>query len=227
MKRIGGLVLVTACMGVLSSCASLQGLSVRSHGDSNGGSHDFSDVRGGGGSVDSGVADATATGEGDVGTPDSSLDERGDVLPPLGSFDRSSASFELFDPCSNIDRGNLEKIGLTVRLDSSVRESGLSHCGFEYPLENGGVSYIGLGVTDLTLEEIEKQQASWRIYEAQRIPAVAFHDRVFGELFCTLYIETVGGTITLNSTGNNQGQVEHERCGIAEKVLTQLMELKA
>lgn len=226
MKRIGGLVLVAACMGVLSSCASLQGLGVRSNGDRAGGSHDFSDVRDGGGSVDSGVADATATGERGNGAADLDLEVGGDVLPPLGSFDRTSASFNLFDPCSNINRGNLEKIGLMVRLDSSVRESGLSHCGFEYPLEDGGVSYIGLGVTDLTLEEIEKQQESWRIYEAQRIPAVAFHDRVFGALFCTLYIETVGGTITLNSTGNGPRQAEHERCALAEEVLTQLMKLK-
>ncbi|MGV0360852.1 hypothetical protein ACUY2X_01975 [Corynebacterium minutissimum] len=217
MKRIGGLVLVTACMGVLSSCVSLQGLSVRSHGDSTGGSHDFSDVRGGGGSVDSGVADATATGEEESETASG-------VLPPLGNFDKASPDFDLFDPCSEIPAPSLYALGFREQMPSRIRETGVSHCGFQFVTESGGKSFVGLGVTDRTIGDIENQQEFGRIYEGNEVGAIAFGDPTYGKLFCTLYLETRGGTIILNASGGTSVSGEVQRCEFGEMILVQLIE---
>ncbi|KHO29801.1 hypothetical protein [Corynebacterium minutissimum] len=216
MKRIGGLVLVTACVGVLSSCVSLQGLSVRSHGDGTGGSHNFSDVRDGGGSVDSGVADATAMGERESEAADG-------VLPPLGNFDKASPDFDLFDPCSEIPASYLHAFGFRERMPSRIRETGISHCGFQFETESGGKSFVGLGVTDRTIGDIENRQEFGRIYEGNEIAAIAFGDPTYGKLFCTLYLETRGGTIILNASGGASVSREVQRCEFGEMILVRLI----
>ena len=222
MKRIGGLALMAACLGVLTSCS--LGLGERTHGENAGVSRDFSDVKSGGGSAVSGVADVTATGVGgaEIST---SVGPVGDgSLPEVGAFERSSADFDLFDPCVEIPSEVLDDAGFGERMPSQVRDSGVSHCGFDYVGDSGETSFIGLGVTDLTLEEIESSQKGPRIYEGGRLPAVAFEDPQFGALFCTLYLETDGGTITLNASGEAAQVGSGNSCEFGEKVLIRLFE---
>lgn len=218
MKRIGGLVLVAVCIGVLSNCASPLGLGARDHGDNPGDFHNVPGDNTGGGSGDSGVADATATRSRE---DQASRDEprAGDgVLPPLGDFDRHAEGFHLFDPCVEIPRNRLEEAGLSMRLESSIRESGYSHCGFQIENSEGETGFVGLGVTDVGIQELEKQYGGQRVYQGEKLPVIALNDPDFGRLFCTVYLETIGGTLMIESTGFSTTQ-DHDRCVIGEEIL--------
>ena len=222
MKRIGGLALMAACLGVLTSCS--LGPGDRTHGENSGVSRDFSDIKSGGDSAVSGVADVTATGVGEIEPGGRKSSQSYGVLPPLGEFDRTSADFDLFDPCTEISLEVLKDAGFGERMPSQVRDSGVSHCGFDYLDDLGEKSFVGLGVMDRTLEEIENSHKRSRVYVGGRLPAVAFEDPQFGDLFCTLYLETVGGTITLNTSGDAQKGSAEDRCEFGEKILIRLFE---
>ena len=217
MKRIGGLVLVTACMGVLSSCASLQGLSVRSHGDSNGGSHDFSDVRGGGGSADSGVADATATGEeGNEAARGAEL-YRG-LLPTFGTFDRASEDFSLFDPCKEIPKSAFNDAGLTQLEGQAFHSSDTIFCSFSYESDNErGV--VTVSSSDTSTDEVEEEQGREVIYEGRFLPVNAFKDPTLEDKLCTVNLSTQRGLVSVSYSrlSGSGGQVE--QCLRAEQIL--------
>ena len=218
MKRIGGLVMMAVCIGVLSNCASPLGLSVRGDGSNAGDFRNSPDMKAGGGSVDSGVADATATTARESQAPSGQSRAGGGVLPPLGEFDRTVPGFQVFDPCVEIPEGKLREAGLSTRLKSSVRESGFSHCGFEIENSEGETGFIGLGVTDMALQELEKQYGGQRVYEGEQLPVIGLNDPDFGRLFCTLYLETTKGTLLVESSGFGSTQKD-ERCVIGERIL--------
>ena len=104
-----------------------------------------------------GVADATATTGRESQAQSEQSRAGGGVLPPLGEFDRTVPGFQVFDPCVGIPERKLREAGLSTRLESSVRESGFSHCGFEIENAVGETGFIGLGVTDMALQELETQ----------------------------------------------------------------------
>ncbi|MTE09840.1 hypothetical protein FKE98_05160 [Corynebacterium aurimucosum] len=218
MKRIGGLVMMAVCIGVLSNCASPLGLSVRGDGSNAGDFRNSPDMKAGGGSVDSGVADATATTARESQAQGEQSRAGGGVLPPLGEFDRTVPGFQVFDPCVGIPERKLREAGLSTRLESSVRESGFSHCGFEIENAEGETGFIGLGVTDMALQELETQYGGQRVYEGEQLPVVALDDPDFGRLFCTLYLETTKGTLIVESSGFGSTQKD-ERCVIGERIL--------
>lgn len=225
MKRIGGLVLVTACMGVLSSCASLQGLSVRSHGDSNGGSHDFSDVRGGGGSVDSGVADATAMGEEgeSVGAKASMVDG---VLPPLGTFDRSKPGFKVFDPCEEIPVEVLIQLGME-RHSPPIKESGYRSCHFSKTSSSGGVADVSLVSQHEPMQSIRElypEEFSGVGYSEE--PIYTVEDTFITGVTCTSYIETVGGLLSVSWTEVNSQVSMQSKCKQSKELLLDLLKSK-
>ena len=116
MKRIGGLALVAVCIGVLSNCAAPLGLSARDNGNNSGDFSNFSGEMSGGGSVDSGVAEATATKVRESQASSSESRAGGGVLPPLGEFDRTKPGFQVFDPCSEIAGIDLEEAGLKLNI---------------------------------------------------------------------------------------------------------------
>ncbi|WP_158010522.1 hypothetical protein [Corynebacterium sp. HMSC074A09] len=219
MKRIGGLALVAVCIGVLSNCAAPLGLSARDNGKNSGGFSNFSGDMSGGGSVDSGVAEATATKVRESQASSSESRAGGGVLPPLGEFDRTEPGFQVFDPCSEIAGIDLEEAGLDTRLESSVRESGFSHCGFEAENSDGQTAFVGLGVTDIGIEQLERQSGGRRIYEGEKLPVIALQDPTFGRLFCTVYLETVRGTLVLEFSGFGAFQGDEERCALGEEIL--------
>ena len=218
MKRIGGLVLVTACMGVLSSCASLQGLSVRSHGDSNGGSHDFSDVRGGGGSVDSGVADATATGKFE------SSPLRDGVLPPLGGFDRSVPGFQVFDPCTEIPGEVFSQLGLELT-SRPLRESGYRSCRFS-TLSRNGVSraFLVLESQDYSLEQIQELYPN-KYSGLVGIPGEIYtvEDTFIRGVTCSSYVQTVQGLISVSWTESAAAVSMRDKCQSSAEFLSKLI----
>ena len=225
MKRIGGLVLVTACMGVLSSCASLQGLSVRSHGDSNGGSHDFSDVRGGGGSVDSGVADATATGGRGESVGAEPLMVQ-DVLPPLGTFDRIEPGFKVFDPCVEIPDEVFIHLGME-RNSPPEKESGYRSCHFSMTSLSGGVADVSLVSQHKTMESIrELYPEEFQEVGYSEEPIYTVEDTFIKGVTCTSYIETVRGLLSVSWTEVNSRVSMESKCNQSRKVLLDLLKVK-
>ena len=76
-----------------------------------------------------------------------------------------------------------------------------------------------MGVTDIGIEQLERQSGVRRIYEGEKLPVVALEDPTFGRLFCTLYLETVGGTLILESSGFGAVQGDEERCALGEEIL--------
>lgn len=217
MKRIGGLVLVAACIGVLSSCVSLQGLSVRSHGDDTGGSHDFSDVRGGGGSVDSGVADATATGKSGV-----SPLENG-VLPPLGSFDRSVPGFRVFDPCTEQMRTYVADMGL-VATGEVKRESGFRSCRFVYESSETGIANVTFETRDFSMTEVKNAFPEGRPGAGRYQEIIYFViDLLVEGATCTGFIETEGGTFSISWTELSAKGSNIDNCKNVERVVGSLL----
>lgn len=217
MKRIGGLVLVTACMGVLSSCASLQGLSVRSHGDSNGGSHDFSDVRGGGGSVDSGVADATATGEFE------SSPLRDGVLPPLGGFDRSMPGFRVFDPCTERMRLYVADMGL-VATGEAKRESGFRSCRFVFESSEKSIANVTFETRDFSMAEVKDAFPEGRPGAGQYRDTIYFViDSLIEGATCTGYVETKEGTFSISWTEVSVRDPSVDNCKNVGRIMGSLL----
>ncbi len=220
MKRIGGLVLVTACMGVLSSCVSLQGLSVRSHGDSTGGSHDFSDVREGGGSVDSGVADATAMGEEGSEAVRAEELSRG-LLPGFGAFDRASADFSLFDPCKEIPKSAFDDAGLTPLEGRAFHSGDAIFCSFTYESE-GERGVVTVASSDTGIGEVEVEQGREVIYEGKFLPVTAFKDPTLADKICTVNLSTQRGLLSVSYSRLSGFGSQFEQCLQAEKILSEL-----
>lgn len=224
MKRIGGLVLVTACVGVLSSCVSLQGLSVRSHGDGTGGSHEFSDVRGGGGSVDSGVADATATGkrQGESASREELLGVG--VLPPLGDFDRSAPGFRVFDPCTEIPGEVFSDLGVEMT-SGPLRESGYRSCQFSAQSRAvGSRAYLVLESQDYTLEQIQELYPD-KYSGLVGIPGEIYtaEDTFIRGVTCSSYVQTVQGLVSVSWTESTASVSMRDKCQSSADFLSKLI----
>lgn len=223
MKRIGGLVLVAACMGVLSSCVSLQGLGVRSHGVGTGGSHDFSDVKDGGDSAVSGVADVTATGERGVETVGGETFGSNGVLPPLGMFDRTRPGFKVFDPCVEIPEEIFIQLGMERNSQPEV-ESGYRSCHFSKTSSTESVADVSL------VSQHEPMKIIREIYPEEfdgtggsKGPIYTVEDTFIKGVTCTSYVETVRGLFSVSWTEvNSQVSMEY-RCNQSRKVLLELL----
>ncbi|WP_083311890.1 DUF3558 family protein [Corynebacterium sp. HMSC078H07] len=222
MKRIGGLVLVAACMGVLSSCASLQGLGVRSHGVGTGGSHDFSDVKDGGDSAVSGVADVTATGERGNETASGVGQSGGGVLPPLGSFDRTQAGFRVFDPCEEILTEALEPLGLE-RSGEPRKRSGYRSCDFAF-ISGASTASVTVEARQETMDEIKNAfPESFSAVQFRTPNAYGVEDEFIPNATCTVFIETIRGIVSVSWTEIRADKTMSEKCLSADRILFSLM----
>ncbi|WP_350309354.1 DUF3558 family protein [Corynebacterium sp. MSK218] len=224
MKRIGGLVLVAACMGVLSSCASLQGLGVRSHGVGTGGSHDFSDVKDGGDSAVSGVADVTATGERGNETASGVGQSGGGVLPPLGDFDRSASGFKVFDPCTEIPSEVFAELGVEMT-SAPLRESGYRSCQFSASSNNGGSrAFLVLESEDYSLEQIQELYP-YKYSGLEGIPGEIYtvEDTFIRGVTCSSYVQTVRGLISVSWTESTAAVSMRDKCQSSADFLSRLI----
>lgn len=222
MKRIGGLVMMAVCIGVLSNCASPLGLSVRGDGSNAGDFRNSPDMKAGGGSVDSGVADATATTAREFQAPSGQSRASGGVLPPLGEFDREAVGFRLFDPCREISEPALQRAGLSRIEGEEFLERDTVFCSFSH--EAGGVEgVVNIASSDTDTSEVEEAQGEEVIYEGKKIPAVAYEDRFSGQLMCSLNLSTERGLITVSYSILSDFSDPIEQCEQAEEILVNLL----
>lgn len=221
MKRIGGLALMAACLGVLTSC-SLE-LGERTHGENAGVSRDFSDNKSGGGSAVSGVADVTATGVGKtdaLGTGDSTGNG---VLPPLGEFDRTVPGFKVFDPCSEIPSEFFSMLGMEM-ISAPVVDSGYRSCHFSIGSTGDGVADVSLVSQHLSMDHIRelypKEFAEFAGVDSQ---IYTVEDTFIQGVTCTSYVETVQGLISVSWTEVGTASSMEFRCKQSRNVLNSLL----
>ena len=221
MKRIGGLVLVAVCIGVLSNCASPLGLGARDHGDNPGDFHNFPGDSTGGGSGDSGVADATATRSREAQASRDEPRAGGGVLPPFGEFDRNAEGFQLFNPCREIPDEDLQRVGLSRIAGEEFHEKDTIFCSFSHQM-GAAKGVVNLASSDTATSEVEEAQDRRVIYEGRRIPAVAFEDQFSGESMCSLNLSTERGLITVSYSLLSDFSNQIEQCEQAEEILVNL-----
>lgn len=215
--------LVAVCIGVLSNCASPLGLGARDHGDNPGDFHNFPGDSTGGGSGDSGVADATATRSREAQI---SRDEPGagnGVLPPLGEFDRTAPGFQVFDPCTEIPDESLSELRLQMTSEPE-RETGYRSCFFSTDLGNGREAAIALGAQH---EEMESIRA---LYPTPFLPIdkageeiYTVEDTFMKDTTCTSYVETTRGVVSVAWTELTSGVSMAEKCEQSRKLLLELV----
>ena len=219
MKRIGGLALMAACLGVLTSCS--LGPGDRTHGENSGVSRDFSDIKSGGDSAVSGVADVTATGVGEAdarGTGDST---RNGVLPPLGEFDRTVPGFKVFDPCVEIPSTSLELLKLE-RDGVPRRESGYRSCDYIASLDSGTAD-ITLESWHATMGEIKGAFPEGMEGLNLKTPgAYAIEDSFIAGVSCTVFVESIRGVVSVSWSEVASGKPMREKCLSADEILNSL-----
>ena len=218
MKRIGGLALMAACLGVLTSCS--LGLGERTHGENAGVSRDFSDIKSGGGSAVSGVAAVPATGVGGAGVADGAGNRNQRFLPDLGPFERASSNFQVFDPCESNRKKFLAGLGLEA-IGDDKRESGFRSCRFVLERSDGNSANITLESRDYALAEVKTAfpYGSPGVGEYADLIYLVEESLVVAAT-CTGYIETVGGTFSVSWTDISQGVSNSENCRNAERLIS-------
>ncbi|TVU81017.1 DUF3558 domain-containing protein [Corynebacterium aurimucosum] len=222
MKRIGGLALVAVCIGVLSNCAAPLGLSARDNGKNSGGFSNFSGDMSGGGSVDSGVAEATATKVRESQASSSESRAGGGVLPPLGEFDRTEPGFQLFDPCQEVPESALERAAISRIVGEEFRESDTVFCSFKHQSgETEGV--VTIASSDTGTAQVEEAQGRAVIYRGKYIPVVAFDDPYSRQSMCSVNLSTERGLITATYSLLTHSPNKTEQCEKAEEILVNLM----
>ena len=222
MKRIGGLALVAVCIGVLSNCAAPLGLSARDNGNNSGDFSNFSGDMSGGGSVDSGVAEATATKVRESQASSSESRAGGGVLPPLGEFDRTKPGFQVFDPCSEIPNWALERAGIFRIEGKEFRESDTVFCSFIHQSgEKEGV--VTIASSDTGTAQVEEAQGRAVIYRGKYIPVIAFEDPYSGQSMCSVNLSTERGLITATYSLLTGSPDQIEQCEKAEEILVKIM----
>lgn len=223
MKRIGGLVLVAVCIGVLSNCASPLGLGARDHGDNPGDFHNFPGDNTGGGSGDSGVADATAARSREAQASRGEPRAGGGVLPPLGEFDRTVPGFQVFDPCTEIPDEALSELRLQMTSEPE-RETGYRSCFFSKDLGNGREAAVALGAQH---EEMDSIRA---LYPMPFLPMDKAGEEIYTvedtftkDTTCTSYVETIRGVVSVAWTELTSGVSMSEKCEQSRKLLLELV----
>ena len=222
MKRIGGLALMAACLGVLTSCS--LGPGDRTHGENSGVSRDFSDIKSGGDSAVSGVADVTATGVGEIEPGGRKSSQSYGVLPPLGEFDRADSGLELFDPCVEIPGEVFANLGLKMS-SKPERESGYRACQFSIPSILGD-SRAGVAIESqhFYLSEIQETYprkfpgivgVSGEIYTVE--------DTFIRNLTCTSYVQTVRGLISVSWTELGSVVSMRDKCQASADILNKFI----
>ncbi len=223
MKRIGGLVLVAVCIGVLSNCASPLGLGARDHGDNPGDFHNVPGDNAGGGSGDSGVADATATRlrESQASSDEPRAGEG--VLPPLGEFDRTVPGFQVFDPCTEIPTETFSNLKLYMT-SAPERQTGYRSCFFSKNLGNGREAAVALGSQDERLDSIRAiyPQAIQPMDDAGG-DFYTVEDTFMRGLTCTSYVETIRGVVSIAWTELASEVSMAEKCEQSRKLLLELV----
>ena len=218
MKRIGGLALMAACLGVLTSCS--LGPGDRTHGENSGVSRDFSNIKGGGDSAVSGVADVTATGVGSIGGSIGTGSPDYKFLPNLGSFERQSSSFEIFDPCESSRGRFLASLGLK-KVGEDKRETGFRSCRFTLAKSDGNSANITLESRHYSMGEVKNAfpDGSAGVGEYADLIYLVEESLVVAAT-CTGYIETVGGTFSVSWTDVSNGASNKENCRNAERLIS-------
>lgn len=222
MKRIGGLALVAVCIGVLSNCAAPLGLSARDNGNNSGGFSNFSGDMSGGGSVDSGVAEATATKVRESQASSSESRAGGGVLPPLGEFDRTEPGFQVFDPCLEIPGETFSELKLQMTSEPE-KESGYRTCFFSKDLGNGREAAIALAAQHEGMDRIRElyPEAYFGPDNAQE-GIYTVEDTFIKGATCTSYVETTRGVISVAWTELRADVSMQEKCEQSRKLLLEL-----
>lgn len=223
MKRIGGLVMMAVCIGVLSNCASPLGLSVRGDGSNAGDFRNSPDMKAGGGSVDSGVADATATTVQESQAPSGQSRAGGGVLPPLGEFDRTVPGFQVFDPCSEIPNEKFSELSLEMT-STPERESGYRTCYFSKDLGNGREAAVALGAQHEKMDSIrELYPQAFPFMEEVNEDIYTVEDTFVRGTSCTSYVETVRGVVSVAWTELAAEVSMKEKCEQSRNLLLELV----
>lgn len=218
MKRIGGLVLVAVCIGVLSNCASPLGLGARDHGDNPGDFHNVPGDNTGGGSGDSGVTDATATRlrESQASSDEPRAGEG--VLPPLGEFDRTVPGFQVFDPCTTETLAVFEDSGL-VSTGSVKRETGYRSCQFEAQERDGSKASVTIASRDFTLSEVRSTFPDGVEATGEDAKSIYLVEESFiTNATCTGYVGTVQGTLSISWTNLSDAISIEDNCKNVERL---------
>ncbi|QQU93304.1 DUF3558 family protein [Corynebacterium aurimucosum] len=218
MKRIGGLVLMAVCIGVLSNCASPLGLGARDHGDNPGDFHNFPGDNTGGGSGDSGVADATATRSREDQASRGEPRAGGGVLPPLGEFDRTVPGFQVFDPCTTETQAVFEDLGL-VSTGSVKRQTGYRSCQFEAQDQGGSKASVTVASRDFTISEVRSAFPDGVEATGEEAKSIYLVEESFiTNATCTGYMETVQGTISISWTNLSDAISIADNCKNVERL---------
>ncbi|WP_084738929.1 DUF3558 family protein [Corynebacterium sp. HMSC074H12] len=219
MKRIGGLALVAVCIGVLSNCAAPLGLSARDNGNNSGGFSNFSGDMSGGGSVDSGVAEATATKVRESQASSSESRAGGGVLPPLGEFDRTEPGFQVFDPCTAEAQSAFRNLGLLFTGEIN-RETGFRSCRFEALERDGSKASVSIESRDYSVTEIRSAFPNGTEAELGGGEAIYLvEESLIANATCTGYVETVEGSISLSWTNLSSANSIKGNCKNVERVI--------
>lgn len=223
MKRVGGLVLVTVCIGVLANCASPLGIGGRDHGDNTGDFHNYPGDKTGGGSGDSGVADATATRLRELQASGDEPRAGSGVLPPLGEFDRTVPGFQVFDPCTEIPNETFSELKLYM---TSVpeRETGIRSCFFSKDLGNGREAAVALGGLHEGLDSIRAiYPKAFKPMDDAGGDVYTVEDTFMKGLTCTSYVETIRGVVSVAWTELGSEVSMTQKCEQSRRLLLELV----
>lgn len=222
MKRIGGLALVAVCIGVLSNCAAPLGLSARDNGNNSGDFSNFSGDMSGGGSVDSGVAEATATKVRESQASSSESRAGGGVLPPLGEFDRTKPGFQVFDPCSEIPAETFSELKMQMT-SAPEKETGYRTCFFSKDLQNGREAAVALVAQHEGMERIRElyPEPFFEVGNPEE-GIYTVEDTFIKGTTCTSYVGTTRGVISVAWTEVGSQVSMQEKCEQSRELLLEL-----
>lgn len=221
MKRIGGLALMAACLGVLTSCS--LGPGDRTHGENSGVSRDFSDIKSGGGSAVSGVADVTATVVGEIEPGGRKSSQSYGVLPPLGEFDRTVPGFQVFNPCVEIPSELFSMLGMEM-ISEPIMDSGYRSCHFSISSTAGSAADVSLVSQHLSMNQIrELYPKEFEGVEGADIQIYTVEDTFIAGVTCTSYVETVRGLFSVSWTDVGMESSMEFKCEQSRSVLKKLL----
>ena len=150
--------------------------------------------------------------------------ESSGVLPPLGEFDATDPSFELFDPCTEISGDKIENIGLRPKALDYRRDSGSTFCNFE---SNGTALPDGVlvslasdsnSIDALNLKEELLQQSGGE----EENPIQIYRSEIFENTQCDGYVSTKRGTLIVSVNDIGLQSTTEDRCNLTASLIKQL-----
>lgn len=151
------------------------------------------------------------------------LEESSGVLPPLGEFEPTDPSFELFDPCTEIPDETLQNMGVGELEGDVVRESGFSLCTYSLNETSQRSGVVGFSSSIRTPEDEQLLELKKSDSDKKQLPVEFVKNELFDDMFCTGGVRTERGYITVSHSGYGFESSLQEKCSKVEQIIAEIL----